>query len=83
MYIYMYIYIYIYIQGKHESKKTFLLKTFRCKSSTVSLLQLLTLEQPARNITELRKYFIVHDGRKIFALFITRLNANHTKYNNS
>ena len=39
IYIYVYIYIYIYIQGKHESKKTFLLKTFRCKSSTVSLLQ--------------------------------------------
>ena len=78
MYIYICIYLYIYIyRVSMKVKKHFYLKLF-----DVSLLQLLTLEQPARNITELRKYFIVHDGRKIFALFITRLNANHKKYNN-
>ena len=33
----LYIYIYIYIHINHESEKTFLLKSFQCKSSTVNI----------------------------------------------
>ena len=31
--------------------------------------------QPARNITEIKKYFIVHDERKSVTLIITKPNA--------